>query len=151
MDEKVVERISTEHYEKMQPKGNVMKKMIVVLFLISLAGCDLSNPDSKAQKIAQDANQALNVAEDVITVVPIPSPLKETLLALVAVAGAAVGAIQSQKKKRADTTTEQIVMGIGDAIKAGAITDGKESEFTKAMNASQDTVTRKTVDKIQGK
>jgi len=127
-----------------------MKKlMCVAAILVFLVGCDVTNPDSKAQKIAQDVNEAAQVASDVLDVVPVPSPLRETLLGVVALVGAAAGAVQSVRKKRSDSTLSQVVRGVDDAIKAGAITPSKE--FSASMNGAQDSVTRKVVDKLQGK
>ncbi len=124
-----------------------MKKVIVLVMILSWAGCNVTEPDSEIQRIAQDANQAIQISNDVLDVVPVPSPLKETLLGVLAIAGAAVGAIQGMKKKRADVTVGQIVRGIDDAVKSGAIV--KTKEFTAAMNASQDSTTRKAVDDLQ--
>jgi len=126
-----------------------MKRWIIILPVLVLLGCEISDPDGTVQLAAQDVNEALVVAKDVVTVTPVPSPLKETILGVIALAGAVVGAVQAQKKKRADTTTEQIVRGVDDAIKSGAIS--VTPEFTTAMNAAQDTVTRSTVNKLQGK
>ena len=128
-----------------------MKKLllIVALSLVITTGCDITDPDGGAQRLASDVNNVATVAKDIIGVTPVPSPLKETMLGVVAIVGAAAGAIQTLKRKKTETVLTQVVNGVDDAIKSGAIV--KSKEFTAAMNGSQDSVTRAAVTKIQAK
>lgn len=128
-----------------------MKKtlLIVALTLVVVAGCDVTDPDGKTQRVAQDVNDAAVIANNIIGVTPVPSPLKETLLSVVAIIGAAAGAVQTLRKKKTETVLTQVVRGVDDAIKSGAIV--KSKEFAAAMNGSQDSVTRAVVTKIQAK
>ena len=119
--------------------------------VICLTGCDMSDPDGTVQAIAQDANAVLDTVNKIAPAVSpfVPPKIKEVLLAVIAVAGAVVGAIQSLKKKKGDTVTKQIVVGLDAAIEAGAVI--VKGPFTEAMNKSQDEYTRKVVNNIQGK
>ena len=124
-----------------------MKRLIVLALILCWAGCNLANlsdPDSAESKKAQDV---LNAAEGASPLVP--SPAKEGLLIAIAAAGGILAAFQKKQKDRCGTTTAQIVQGFGDAVTAGAIVMTKD--LKTIMDSAQDTVTRKEVDKLQGK
>ncbi len=133
-----------------------MKRLIVLAMLIVMfgVGCELANlgdPNSPESHSARDVLAGAKSAAPLV-----PSPIKEGLLGTVAAIGAILTAIQTKRKKtvevakaRAEVTTAQIVSGIDKAVKDGLITASQS--FSDVMNDSQDSITKDTVNKIQGK
>ena len=110
---------------------------------------NIEDPNGVIQKAADKTEQVVDAAEDIVGVAApfIPSPWKEGILGVIAIAGAAVGAVQKLKRGKAENATREIVMGIEDAKKTGALV--LTPEIASSFNAAQSIGTKKIVDTLQ--
>jgi len=133
------------------------KKLLLLVALMAITGCSvvtgckpieqLQDPNGTAQQVADKAEDIVNVVGVAVGVVPIPSPWKEAVLGVLAIAGATIGAVQNMKKKKTDTVVSEIVMGIDNAKKNGSLVFTKE--ISESFNAAQSVATKKAIDKLQ--
>ena len=121
-----------------------MKKILFAAIIVLVIGCNLQNP--RVQRVAQDVNDMLPAVREALPFVP--SPIKEGLLAALAVTGAVVGAVQKRKVVKMEKSLSEIIMGLEDVKKKDIISS--IADFADSMNAAQSVETKKIVDRLQG-
>jgi len=139
------------------------KTVLVFAMAVLLSSCDVqdvkdkvettnqkvhvivTDPNGAVQQTADAVETGIGVATPVVGVLPIPTPWKEGLLGVLAIAGAAAGAVQKWKRNGTERALNQVVTTVERAKKLGAMPEG----FKGLAVSIQSTETEAKVKKIR--